>query len=306
MTFLFINTHERAALMGLPYIQQLAYLVAIRPYMDRETHIVGIKRRISYQSLAEELYVEPHPGIKSGSPSRSQLRRAIKGLERADLILIQSDDKQLILKCLLADGNYSASKKTITNSSSKSVTKTTHKNRYKTSNYINQNFKSVIGEDTKAVTPQKSEKLSNYMRVGFEKFWGLYPQRVDKISAIEQFKNLNPDDELLEQILSAIRAQIQNREELSKMGEWVPLWKNPANWLANQRWKDDLLPIKTKEKNHETHQFRTGRKSAADLLSESCPGADFDFNFEDEQPDKTSRGENILAFNSTRNPRETH
>ncbi|WP_262337374.1 hypothetical protein [Legionella genomosp. 1] len=72
MDFLFINPQELSALAGLPYVQQVAYLTGIRPYMDRKTLIVGgVKRRISYQSLSEALYVEPHQGItNSGSPSR--------------------------------------------------------------------------------------------------------------------------------------------------------------------------------------------------------------------------------------------
>lgn len=102
MDFLFINTHELSALTGLPHIQQLTYLIGIRPYMDRKTLVVGIKRKISYQSLSEALYVEPHQGIQSGSPSKQQLRRIIKGLEQAGLIQIQSTRKHLILKCLLA------------------------------------------------------------------------------------------------------------------------------------------------------------------------------------------------------------
>ncbi|HHI5327267.1 TPA: hypothetical protein ACPYPK_000670 [Legionella pneumophila] len=57
MNFLFANAHELAALLELPYIQRVVYLMGIRPYMDRQSCIVGIKRRISYQSLRETLYV---------------------------------------------------------------------------------------------------------------------------------------------------------------------------------------------------------------------------------------------------------
>lgn len=107
-----INEKELDALCGLSYIQQITYFRGIRPYMDRNTYIVGIKRRISYQSLAEVLYIEPHQGItESGSPSRQQIRRAVKGLERSGLIAIQSSDKHLILKCLLADISYSVQNK---------------------------------------------------------------------------------------------------------------------------------------------------------------------------------------------------
>lgn len=111
MNFVFITHREIDALMGLPYMQQSAYLLGIRPYMDRKTQIVGIKRRISYQGLRETLYIEPHSGIKSGSPSREQIRRVIKALERAGLIHIQSNQKHLILKCLLADSNFSIQNK---------------------------------------------------------------------------------------------------------------------------------------------------------------------------------------------------
>ena len=53
MDFL-INEEELAALCGLPHIQQLSYLRGIRPYMDTHTGLVGIKRRVSYQSIAEQ------------------------------------------------------------------------------------------------------------------------------------------------------------------------------------------------------------------------------------------------------------
>jgi len=56
----FINENELGALSGLPHIQQLAYLRGIRPYMDVKTNLVGIKRRISYQSIAEQLIYTHH------------------------------------------------------------------------------------------------------------------------------------------------------------------------------------------------------------------------------------------------------
>lgn len=51
-----INSDELAALSGLPHIQQLAYLRGIRPFMDLQTGVVGVERRISYQSIADQLY----------------------------------------------------------------------------------------------------------------------------------------------------------------------------------------------------------------------------------------------------------
>ena len=95
-----MNGEELNALCGLSHIQQLAYLRGIRPYMDARNRTVGIKRRISYQSIAEQLYIEPHQGVKSQTFSRDQVRRAVAGLVRGGIIEVQSEGMQLILKWL--------------------------------------------------------------------------------------------------------------------------------------------------------------------------------------------------------------
>ncbi len=98
-----INQYERDILKGLPYLQRLIYVFALRPYMDYATGIVGIKRGISHQSISEELYIEPHPGYKSGSPSKDQIRRGLKSLEKIGAIKILSTNKKLVVHCILAD-----------------------------------------------------------------------------------------------------------------------------------------------------------------------------------------------------------
>ncbi|WP_242602442.1 Vir protein [Legionella rowbothamii] len=103
MDFLFVTTYERGALSEIPLMQRVVYLMGIRPYMDRKTFIVGIKRKISYQSLRETLYVAPIKGVKTGCPSHQQMKRVIKSLARQDIIEICSTNKNLIVKCLLAN-----------------------------------------------------------------------------------------------------------------------------------------------------------------------------------------------------------
>ena len=120
MDFL-INDNELAALCGLSHLQQLAYLRGIRPYMDVKTGLVGVKRRISHQSIAEQLYVEPHQGTKSQNLSRDQIRRAIAGLARAEIVSVQSESMQLILKCELATAHYSVQNKAATEGRHKST-----------------------------------------------------------------------------------------------------------------------------------------------------------------------------------------
>ncbi|HFF3305573.1 TPA: hypothetical protein ACHW7I_000844 [Legionella pneumophila] len=87
--------------------------MGIRPYMDRQSCIVGIKRRISYQSLRETLCVGPIAGVKTGTPSLQQMKRTVKSLERAGLIEIQSTERHLILKCIYAELDNPAPKKAV-------------------------------------------------------------------------------------------------------------------------------------------------------------------------------------------------
>lgn len=102
-----LSDKELDAMDGLPHLQRCLYIFGIRRYMDYSTGITGIKRKISYKSLSEEIYVYPRQGIKEiETRSIPQLKRAVKQLEKAGLIIMQSkvtkDEKQLILKCPLA------------------------------------------------------------------------------------------------------------------------------------------------------------------------------------------------------------
>jgi hypothetical protein len=83
--------------------------------MDYATGITGVKREISYKSLAEEVYVKPRRGVNNNNNSRDQVKRALIVLEKAGLIerqsIVTKDEKQLILKCLLAETDDSAQNK---------------------------------------------------------------------------------------------------------------------------------------------------------------------------------------------------
>ena len=281
-----VNDNELNALCGLSYIQQITYLRGIRPYMDRATFIVGIKRRISYQSLAEILYIEPHQGIKeSGSPSRQQIRRVVKGLERAGLIAIQSFDKHLILKCLLADISYCVQNKPDTKPTQQAGIKPDADYPRNSIDYGNHFSKGDTGNYTKADTPHKSDLSFVCLQQHFEKFWQCYPQRCDQPKALEAFKQVNPDEALFKKIIHALNAQIENRQKRQAAGLWVPNWKNPANWLAQACWNDELMPL-AMEKNNAKHATNTKKQSAVELLWNACKdGADhFDFNFEEDRP----------------------
>lgn len=107
-----LSDRELDAMTGLPHFHCCLYIFGIRKHMDYTTGITGIEREISYKSLAEEVYVNPHQGVKvTGENSREQVKRALKLLEKKGLIkrhsIVTKNEKKLIVKCILADrDNY--------------------------------------------------------------------------------------------------------------------------------------------------------------------------------------------------------
>ena len=281
MDFLFINSQELSALTGLPYVQQVAYLMGIRPYMDRKTFVVGgVKRRISYQSLSEALYVEPHQGItNSGSPSRQQLRRIIKGLEKAGLIEIQSTDMHLILKCLLANSDNPDQNKPDTNPTDQSGTANQKENADISNYYSHKPQKLNTGEMIKPNTPHNSDQDLVCLSEQFEKFWERYPQPADKLKTWNAFLKVNPDKVLFAKIMNALQQQITAHQQLQKQGEWVPNWKYPANWLAQKSWNHVVTVQTSMESTNEKSQRSYSSKNAFDIFWASCgQGANLDFD----------------------------
>jgi len=260
-----INHNELAAMCGLPHMQQLAYLRGIRPYMDVKTGLVGIKRGISYQSIAEQLYVEPHQGIKSESCSRMQVRRALSALIRAGLITTESQGLKLILKCEMATRGYSVQNKIDLKPTQQAdlsrVSQPIEINEYST----HQTEKADIVKLAKADTPLKDNNYL-YLLSQFEKFWSLYPEKKSRQIAWQAYQALNPDNTLFSKIMSAIEAQIKHREAKQVCGEWLPPWKYPANWLTQQSWEDEIHMEQTQETKRASRKKDRGNEPASDMF----------------------------------------
>ncbi|WP_240051895.1 DnaT-like ssDNA-binding domain-containing protein [Pseudomonas arsenicoxydans] len=106
-----INDDEREALRGLPHTARLIYVFGLRPFMDYSTGIVGVKRGVSWKSIAEELYVEPHQGIRGGEPTEKELRRAAAWLEKVGLIGPNQAERRLVFELLKATRDQSVRNK---------------------------------------------------------------------------------------------------------------------------------------------------------------------------------------------------
>lgn len=106
-----INEDEREALRGLPMLAREIYVFGLRPFMDYASGVVGVKRGVTWKSIAEELYVEPHQGIKGGEPTEKELRRALTWLQKVGLLGPNQADRRLVFELLLASRDQSVRKK---------------------------------------------------------------------------------------------------------------------------------------------------------------------------------------------------
>ncbi|MBD9415908.1 hypothetical protein IB234_15200 [Pseudomonas sp. PDM16] len=106
-----INEDEREALRGLPMLAREIYVFGLRPFMDYASGVVGVKRGVSWKSIAEELYVEPHQGIKGGEPSEKELRRALAWLQKVGLLGPNQAERRLVFELPLAARDQSVRKK---------------------------------------------------------------------------------------------------------------------------------------------------------------------------------------------------
>lgn len=70
----------------------------------------------------------------------------------------------------------------------------------------------------------------------FEQFWDAYPKKVGKVAAREAFRQVEyPLDDLLDAVARQSESELWGRED----GRYIP---NPATWLSQERWEDDLVP----------------------------------------------------------------
>lgn len=85
---------------------------------------------------------------------------------------------------------------------------------------------------------QRRKKPSEVVNERFERFWSSYPRKQSKINARKAFEKINPSEELLGKMLSAIEEASKSYQWTKDAGQFIPL---PATWLNQGRWEDEML-----------------------------------------------------------------
>jgi len=95
----------------------------------------------------------------------------------------------------------------------------------------NQAVECVLG-----ATVERRVAVQSPVPVGFETFWQAYPKKIGKGAAIKSYQRARGITNL-EAMLSAIAHQRDSEQWCKDGGQFVP---NPATWLNQMRWEDQL------------------------------------------------------------------
>ena len=72
----------------------------------------------------------------------------------------------------------------------------------------------------------------------FEEFWSLYPRKVGKLKAFQSFKKINPNKQLFDTMMEALRENIASNAQWKRdNGQYIP---HPTTWLNQGRWFDEI------------------------------------------------------------------
>lgn len=93
----------------------------------------------------------------------------------------------------------------------------------------------VVEEEQQAESgPQKADTEAS-----FETFWKLYPRKTAKDNARKAFAKINPDAELLAEIMDSLAKHATCHDWLKDNGQFIP---HASTWLNQKRWNDEVKP----------------------------------------------------------------
>jgi hypothetical protein len=104
---------------------------------------------------------------------------------------------------------------------------------------------------TQSKVKESKEKNKRHLRANasilfFDKFWDAYPKKKSKGQAEKTFKNINPDEQLLETMISTIERAKKSEDWIKENGKFIPY---PSTWLNAQGWLDEYEPEKDEKEN---------------------------------------------------------
>ena len=101
--------------------------------------------------------------------------------------------------------------------------------------------RSVAKTTTKVLPKQQPQKTRKTIQKTntrkFDIFYANYPKKRGRETAYKSWQKLNPDESLMDEIMSALERQKISIDWLKDGGKFIPY---PATWLNQKRWQDEV------------------------------------------------------------------
>lgn len=103
----------------------------------------------------------------------------------------------------------------------------------------------------------KNDVKENNLKINneFNEFWKNYPIKVEKNYALNCFKQAITKTSM-EEILTALQSQKEERSGRERLGLWIAPWKNPSTWLNKGCWNDIPKTLEELEREKEEQMSR--------------------------------------------------
>lgn len=142
--------------------------------------------------------------------------------------------------------------KTLTENTTENTTETTTLNTYALESACDSTRASPNDHDKQEKPRKPFRSLKQQQR--FDTFWEAYPRKRSKGQAEKTWIKINPDDELLDAMLSSIERWKRSKEWLKDGGQFIP---HPSTWLNAKGWEDEL-PV-TRDSPTTEKDYNSGR-----------------------------------------------
>ena len=111
--------------------------------------------------------------------------------------------------------------------------------------------------------PNSATQIARAREEAFERFWVAYPKKVGKEAARRAFDKVKTSVDVL---VSAIEMQKRSEQWQTENGRFIP---NPATWLNQGRWEDELTAKKQESSFDVESFFEKAAKHAQELMKKS-------------------------------------
>lgn len=98
----------------------------------------------------------------------------------------------------------------------------------------------LSGEKTSDSPFLDSPFLDSTLQESFTRFWGVYPKKEGKGYAYKIWKKIKPTEDLLQKMISTLKAFKQTERWQRENGRYIP---HPSTWLNQGRWEDEVTLI---------------------------------------------------------------